>query len=87
MRRGRQQSNRMGGPYDRTGGKDQRNQRWNASGRLSPPPRNAPMGRPMGPPRFGEGGAGPREAVQGRSLRSYEDLDAAGSGGADSLDY
>jgi hypothetical protein len=29
-------------------------------------------------PRFSDGvGAGPREAVQGRALKSYEDLDAA----------
>ena len=40
------------------------------------------MGGGMGRPMMGmEGGVatmGPKEAVQGRSLRSYEDLDAAG---------
>lgn len=37
----------------------------------------------------GAGGAavGPREAVQGRSLKSYEDLDAVGSGGGGELNY
>jgi hypothetical protein len=64
---------RVPGPYDRNGGKDQRNARWNGSGRLSPV-----RGKPMMNPRFSDGvGAGPREAVQGRALKSYEDLDAA----------
>lgn len=37
----------------------------------------------------GAGAMGPQEAVQGRSLRSYEDLDAAGSGEVrgEDLDY
>jgi len=76
-------NNRGPGPYDRPN-KDNRNQRWgNGSGRLTPP-RNKPTGNP----RFADGaGAGPREAVQGRSLKSYEDLDAAGGGGTDALDY
>lgn len=44
------------------------------------------------PPFMGltEGGAsamGPNEAVQGRSLKSYEDLDAAGDKGTGELDY
>lgn len=30
---------------------------------------------------------GPREAVQGRSLKSYEDLDAVGGGGGGELNY
>ena len=30
---------------------------------------------------------GPREAVQGRSIKSYEDLDAVGGGGGSELDY
>ncbi|QDS72923.1 hypothetical protein FKW77_008020 [Venturia effusa] len=76
------------GPYDRQN-KDQRNARWNGgSGRLTPP-RGGP--RPMINPRFSEGGpgnVGPREAVQGRALKSYEDLDAAGAGnGSAELDY
>lgn len=30
---------------------------------------------------------GPREAVQGRSLKSYEDLDAVGGAGSGELNY
>lgn len=91
MRRNRGPNNRAAGPYDRQN-KDQRNMRWSQSGRLSPPSRGGlgGSGLPRGPPRFGEGGAlamGPREAVQGRSLKSYEDLDAAGTGGTGELDY
>ncbi|KAJ9648474.1 hypothetical protein H2201_000810 [Coniosporium apollinis] len=87
MRRGnmRMNSNRMPGPYDRQQ-RDSRNMRWN-NGRLTPP--RAGVGRPTGGTRFTEGGAatvGPREAVQGRSLKSYEDLDAAGGGTAE-LNY
>lgn len=92
MRRNRGSNNRAPGPYDRQS-KDQRNMRWNQAGRLSPP-RIGGMGGsgfPRGPPRFGEGGAlamGPKEAVQGRSLKSYEDLDAADAqGGTGELDY
>jgi len=94
MRRNRgQMNNRAAGPYDRQS-KEQRNMRWNSSGRLSPPRGSGAIGSgtglPRGPPRFGEGGAmamGPREAVQGRSLKSYEDLDAAGVGATGELDY
>jgi hypothetical protein len=94
MRRNRtQMNNRTAGPYDRQS-KEQRNMRWNSSGRLSPPRGSGAIGGgtglPRGPPRFGEGGAmamGPREAVQGRSLKSYEDLDAAGAGATGELDY
>jgi hypothetical protein len=81
-RTGNRFNNRMPGPYDRNG-KDQRNARWNGSGRLSPV-----RGKPMNP-RFADGGgAGPREAVQGRALKSYEDLDAAATtNGTAALDY
>lgn len=81
------------GPYDRP--KDGRNQRWSngGQGRLTPP-RNGGAGGPPrgnGPARYdgqGAGAQGPREAVQGRSLKSYEDLDAAdGGGGTGALDY
>lgn len=76
--------NRMPGPYDRNGGKGQRDARWNSSGRLSPV-----RGKPVLNPRFSDSaGAGPREAIQGRALKSYEDLDAAGTGdGTAALDY
>lgn len=67
---------RMPGPYARNDGRGGR----------------GPMGLPGRPPMaMGgmEGGAGPQEAVMGRSLRSYEDLDAAGGDGVkgEELDY
>jgi hypothetical protein len=84
------QSTARTGPYDRR----PRDPRYpGESGRLSPPPgarRGGASGGPGG--RWGDGAAGgaavgPREAVQGRSLKSYEDLDAvAGSGGGE-LNY
>ncbi|KAI9694594.1 MAG: hypothetical protein M1822_000210 [Bathelium mastoideum] len=86
-RQNRFNNNRTGGPYDRQG-RDTRNQRWNNSGRLTPP--RGAAGRGAGGSRFGEGGAatvGPREAVQGRSLKSYEDLDAAEGNANGELDY
>ncbi|KAI9885527.1 MAG: hypothetical protein M1823_002666 [Watsoniomyces obsoletus] len=36
---------------------------------------------------MGTAGVGPREAVQGRSIKSYEDLDAVGGGGGGELNY
>ncbi|KAK3059922.1 hypothetical protein LTS18_009752 [Coniosporium uncinatum] len=79
MRRGggRMVNNRPPGP----------NVRWNSSGRLSPP--RGGGGRPGGgrfPDATGAAVMGPREAVQGRSLKSYEDLDAAG-GSVGELNY
>lgn len=84
------------GPMRRQGGNNRFNQRsnhpysrpdkgrmWNNGG--------GNIGRPTN--RFPEGGAGqmgPREAVQGRSLKSYEDLDATGENGNSNtgdLDY
>jgi len=81
---------RNGAPYDRQS-KDTRNARWTGSGnggRLTPPRTGRPAG---GTPRFpdatGQAGAnGPREAVAGRTMKSYEDLDAVG-GGATELNY
>ncbi|TKA45995.1 hypothetical protein B0A49_13360 [Cryomyces minteri] len=78
---------RMPGPYDRSmGQKDARNMRWNGPGRLTPPKARGATGNG----RFVEGGAatlGPREAVQGRSIKSYEDLDAVGGDGNGELNY
>ncbi|RDL38581.1 putative Zinc finger protein [Venustampulla echinocandica] len=77
------------GPYDRR----PRDQRWGGeSGRLSPPPGSRRGGSMAGGGRWGDGAAGvaavgPREAVQGRSLRSYEDLDAVAGGGSGELNY
>ena len=110
-RRGSRNFNGRGqGPYDRQGGRDQRNMRWNqSSGAMGGMPptmmgmgRGGPMGMmggmampPMAGMRFadgppgaaGQGAMGPREAVQGRSLKSYEDLDAAGGSGTGELNY
>jgi len=64
-----------------------RGARRSISGRLSPPRGGPPRGRPS----FVEGGVGTfgtSQAVEGRTMKSYNDLDAAGgaeSGGA--LDY
>ncbi|KAI9775181.1 MAG: hypothetical protein M1839_001368 [Geoglossum umbratile] len=78
------------GPYDR---RPSRDVRWAPPpGRFSPPRiggdprRTGGVGGKWGD---GAGGAavGPREAVQGRSLKSYEDLDAVGGGGAGELNY
>lgn len=84
MRRGGGRfSNTRGGPYDRPGGRDQR---WSNNGRLSPTSGRAANTRG----RYDTGAAsqpGPREAVQGRSLKSYEDLDAVAGAGAGELNY
>lgn len=90
MRRGggRFTNNRPSGPYDRQA-RDSRNMRWNGGGRLTPP--RGGTGRVGGRPSFADAGGaatvGPREAVQGRSLKSYEDLDAVGTGGSGELNY
>lgn len=62
------------GPYDRRGGP-----RFDGA-------RNRNGGSRWGD---GAGGAagGPREAVQGRSLKSYEDLDQVSGGGSGELNY
>lgn len=91
MRRGGGRfGNRTAGPYDRQP-KDARNARWANPGGMEPP--RAMRGGMMGPPpmRFADasGGAtvGPREAVAGRSLKSYEDLDAIGAEVKEELNY
>ena len=85
------QANARTGPYDR---QQPRNQRWGEPGRLSPPPgsRIGRGGMVGGGGRWGDGAAGgaavgPREAVQGRSLKSYEDLDAVAGAGSGELNY
>ena len=75
---------------------------YGASGRMPPglspyvPPGHpaaAAMAAALGGGRNWDNGAGgtqamgPREAVQGRSLKSYEDLDAVGGSGSGELDY
>ncbi|PHH64192.1 hypothetical protein CDD81_4939 [Ophiocordyceps australis] len=78
IRRGGMGGNRgqfRSGPYERRGG-----HRWDAGGRQR-----------IGGSRWGDGAGGaaggPREAVQGRSLKSYEDLDQVSGGGDGELNY
>ncbi|GAB7357054.1 hypothetical protein MBLNU459_g7874t1 [Dothideomycetes sp. NU459] len=76
MRNGmRMNNNRAPGPYDR------REPRRSISGRLTPPRRGM----------FQEGGEhtfGPKQAVEGRTMKSYNDLDAAGEAqGGEELNY
>lgn len=86
--------NARSGPYDRR----PRDARFSGeSGRLSPPAGGGNIrggGGRMGGGggRWGDGAAGgaavgPREAVQGRSLKSYEDLDAVAGAGGGELNY
>ena len=78
MRNGMRTGNaRAPGPYDR----GMREPRRSISGRLTPPRRGL----------FMEGGEhtfGPKQAVEGRTMKSYNDLDAAGGAGdAEELNY
>ena len=91
MRRGGGRFNNQRGPYDRRGPRFGSN-----SGRLSPRGMGGGTGSIAGMMGGRPGGAhwdataqavGPREAVQGRSLKSYEDLDAVAGGGAGELNY
>ncbi|KAK3995475.1 serrate RNA effector molecule [Cladorrhinum sp. PSN332] len=82
------------GPYDR-----RQNPRWSGGGQDGSGGGNPGGGRGRngsggGPAnRWGDGGApggaamGPREAVQGRTLKSYEDLDQVSGGGGGELNY
>lgn len=83
MRRGGHRFNNRTGPYDRQPRDGRNRPNGTSGGRLTPPPRG---GRP-GPQRYGEGGPGPVQSVQGRSIKSYEDLDAVGGGGSGELNY
>lgn len=78
--------NNRAGPYDRRGGP-----RWGADGMA-----NGMMGGRGrgggGAGRWGDGAGGgaavgPREAIQGRTLKSYEDLDQVSGGGSGELNY
>lgn len=60
----------------------------NAGAAFIPPGHPAAAMVPGGFPDAGSPqGMGPREAVQGRSLKSYEDLDAVGGAGGGELNY
>lgn len=79
---GRGYTNRAG-PYDRP-----RNPRWGQDGGAGGGP---PGGRQRGG-RWGDGAGGgaavgPREAIQGRTIKSYEDLDQASGSGGGELNY
>lgn len=80
MRNNMRMNSRANGPYDNRG--MGREPRRSISGRLTPP-----RGRGI----FMEGGEhtlGPKQAVEGRTMKSYNDLDAAGgNGGSTELDY
>lgn len=102
MRRGGRQSNRSG-PYDRRRGGNGRlspvRGMYGPGGRVPPPNVTVPPGHPAAamvtPNTFPDAmaaGSGPqamppREAVQGRSLKSYEDLDAVDGSGSGELNY
>lgn len=86
---------RPGGPYDR-----RQAPRYGGIGRLTPPRNGVTGDRPIrvgaggivgGAGKWGDGAGaqtvGPREAVQGRSLKSYEDLDAVGASAGGELNY
>lgn len=77
---------RSGGPIRRGGTIGGRGQH-----RAGPYDRRGGGARGRGGSRWGDGaggaGGGPREAVQGRSLKSYEDLDQVAGGGGGELNY
>ena len=87
---------RSSGPYDRRG----QGQRVGSAPMMMGSAGN-PMGMGMGMPRrggFGVGGGkwgdgagaqamGPKEAVQGRTLKKYDDLDAVDGGAGGELNY
>lgn len=82
MRRGGRMQNNRFGPYDRRGGRNSN------AGRLSPRGAGPMMMKAgMGGGFGGDGaqgarGIGPTEATAGRTMKSYQDLDAVGGGGA-----
>lgn len=93
MRRGGGRMNNMrSGPYDR-----RQQPRFANDGRLDP--LSGGMVNPMARRGGGFGGAGkwgdgagaqtvgPKEAVQGRTLKKYDDLDAVDGGGGGELNY
>ncbi|KAL8966158.1 MAG: hypothetical protein Q9183_003496, partial [Haloplaca sp. 2 TL-2023] len=90
MRRGGGRFNQRQGPYDRRQNSGGGMRYGGGSGRLTPPRNGMPGGRMMmaggGAGKWGDGAGaqtvGPREAVQGRQLKSYEDLDAVGGSGS-----
>lgn len=101
MRRGQNRNNRPG-PYDRRrfNGSGRLSPPRGmpgmyGGGRLPPPGVSIPAGHPAAnmaaansfPDSSSGGPMAPREAVQGRSLKSYEDLDAVDASGSGELQY
>lgn len=91
MRNGMRMGGVRGGPmpYDKGGRRPMNgNSNNNNAGRLSPPRGLPPRG---GRPSFTEGGIGTfggAQAVEGRTMKSYNDLDAAGGNqNGSALDY
>ena len=91
MRRGGGRFNARSGPYDR-----RQQPRYTNDGRLTPMGNGNPMNRRGGggfgggAGKWGDGGAqtvGPREAVQGRTIKKYDDLDAVEGGAGGELNY
>lgn len=80
--------NQRSGPYDRP-----RNPRWAGPDGAMGGGNMMGNGRQPRGGRWGDGAGGgaavgPREAIQGRTIKSYEDLDqASGSGGGGELNY
>lgn len=79
---GRNYNNRSG-PYDRP-----RNPRWGQDGGAG----GSPAGGRQRGGRWGDGAGGgaavgPREAIQGRTIKSYEDLDQVSGSGGGELNY
>lgn len=97
MRRGQNRHNNRSGPYDRRRNNGGRLSpvRMAPYGRLPPGIMSIPAGHPaagMAPPQFPDAGSGsqampPRESVQGRQIKSYEDLDAVGGSEGGELNY
>ena len=90
VRRGYNRNNNRSTPYDRRTGDNRDGRYGGGQGRLGDP-RGGRPGLGAGVGRWGDGAGvaavGPREAVQGRSLKSYEDLDAVGGGVGSELNY
>lgn len=90
IRRGGAMGNRFNnrpGPYDR-----RQNPRWGAMEGVTNGVMGGRGGRIAPTSRWGDGAAGgaamgPREAVQGRTIKSYEDLDQVSGGGGAELNY
>jgi hypothetical protein len=73
--------NNRSGPYDRRPGAQGG---WSGGGRGG---RGMPAGGRWGDGAGGNAAVGPREAIQGRTIKSYEDLDQVSGGGSGELNY